>query len=262
MIRKDGGASMNVALIDDMPRELSRLSGMIAEYASEKRVPVELKAFRSAEELLSGYRPFQYTLLLMDVYMDGMTGVDAAKRIRETDPDTLIVFLTTSAEHTFDAFAVHAYQYILKSPDDAVMKSALFRVMDDIVSLQSAAEGRLALTVDGAALSIAFSGIAFVMSEKNYVHITDRAQNSYRARMTFSEIASLLEADSRFLQINRGIIVNMDCITAFGKDTCELDGRCSLPVNVRDRKKLDQIRKNYVFSKLHGRNKAREAGGQ
>ena len=245
---------MNIAIIDDLPRELARISDIINEYAAEKRIPVSIKTFQSAEELLTDYRPLQYTLLFMDIYMDGMTGVEAARKIREADRDTLIVFLTTSAEHTFDAFDVHAYQYILKSPDDAALRGAVCRVMDEIVSItRPAAEEKLTFSVGGAEQSIAFSDVMFAASEKNYVQITDRSQNSYRTRMTFSEICSALETDSRFLQINRGIVINMDCITAFGKDRCELCGGYSLPVNVRTQKKLNQIRKNYVFAKLHGK---------
>ena len=116
---------MNIALVDDMPRELSRLSGIIEEYAAEHQLPVELVTFDSAEALLKAYRPLQYTLIFMDIYMDGMTGVEAVKKIRETDKETLIVFLTTSSDHAFDALTVHAYQYILKVPEKETLKAKL-----------------------------------------------------------------------------------------------------------------------------------------
>ncbi len=253
---------MNIAIIDDLPRELSRISKIITEYASKRRLSVGLRTFQSAEELLAGYRPLQYTLIFMDIYMDGMNGVDAAKKIREIDRDTLIVFLTTSQEHAFDAFDVHAYQYLLKSPDDAVLKSAICRVMDEIAAVaRPGAEQMLTFSANGAEQSVAFSDVVFAASEKNYVQITDRSRNSHRTRMTFSEICAALGKDSRFLQINRGVIINMDCITAFEKGSCELCGGYRLPVNVREQKKLDQIRKNYVFSKLHGWKNAKIGGG-
>ena len=71
--------------------------------------------------------------------------------------------------------------------------------------------------------------------------------------MTFSDIHSLLEQDSRFLQINRGIIINMDYIDTFVQGTCVLHGGFHLPVSVREYKRLDQVRRNYIFSKLHNR---------
>ncbi|MCR5099468.1 MAG: response regulator [Lachnospiraceae bacterium] len=114
---------MNIALVDDMPQELTRLSGIIEDYGLKHHIPVELSTFASGEALLSDYRPLQYTLIFMDIYMDGMSGVDAVQNIRESDKETLIVFLTTSADHTFDAFKVHAYEYILKVPESEKLKA-------------------------------------------------------------------------------------------------------------------------------------------
>ena len=244
---------MNIALVDDMPRELTRLSAIINEYAETHNIPTELSAFKSAEDFLAEYRPFRYTLIFMDIYMDGMTGVEAAEKIRENDNETLIVFLTTSVDHTFDAFKVHAYQYIIKDPDNDKLKSEMNRILDDIVSLYNLSEAGITVSIDGDEKTFPFSSIVCVQNEKNYIKITDKKSRSFLTRMTFSGIHSLLENDSRFLQINRGIIINMDYIDTFDKNTCKLHGGHSLPINVREQKKLDQIRKNYIFSKLHNR---------
>ena len=244
---------MNIALVDDMPRELTRLSGIIEEYAADRHIPIELKTFGSAESLLAGYRPLQYTLIFMDIYMDVMTGVEAVKKIRESDSETLIVFLTTSVDHTFDAFKVHAYEYILKVPENDKLKANMWHVLDDVVSLHSLSEAGITVSVDGKEKTFPFSDIVYVQTEKNYIRITDHHGKISLTRMTFSEILSLLGQDSRFLQINRGIIINMDYIDTFGKDTCVLHGGFHLPISVREQKKLDQIRRNYVFSKLHNR---------
>ena len=250
---------MNIALVDDMPRELTRLSSIIEEYARSRHIPVELKTFGSAEALLLAYRPLQYTLIFMDIYMDGMTGVEAVKQIREADKETLIVFITTSTDHTFDAFKVHAYEYILKVPENNALKAEMWHVLDDVVSLRSLSEAGITVSVDGKEKTFPFSDILYAQTEKNYIRITDQHGRISLTRMTFSDIHSLLEQDSRFLQINRGILINMDYITDFGKDTCTLKGDVRLPINVREQKKLDQIRQNYVFGKLR-RGQGREGG--
>ena len=244
---------MNIALVDDMPREITRLSGIIEEYAAEHHIPMELKTFGSAEELLSGYRPLQYTLIFMDIYMEGMTGVEAVKAIREKDKETLIVFLTTSTDHAFDALKVHAYQYILKVPERETLKTDMWHVLDDVVALHSISEAGITVAIDGNEQSFPFSEIVCVQTDRNYIRIMNRHGQTFLTRMTFSGMHSLLEQDSRFLQINRGIIINMDYIDTFGNDTCVLLDGLHLPINVREQKKLDQIRRNYVFSKLHNR---------
>ena len=244
---------MNIALVDDMPRELTRLSSIIEEYARSRHIPVELKTFGSVEALLLAYRPLQYTLIFMDIYMDGMTGVEAVKQIREADKETLIVFLTTSTDHTFDAFKVHAYEYILKVPENNALKAEMWHVLDDVVSLHSLSEAGITVSVDGKEKTFPFSDILYAQTEKNYIRITDQHGRISLTRMTFSDIHSLLEQDSRFLQINRGIIINMDYIDTFVQGTCVLHGGFHLPVSVREYKRLDQVRRNYIFSKLHNR---------
>jgi len=245
--------TMNIALIDDMPQELSRLSEIIREYAQEQHISVEIQTFHSAEDFLADYHPLSYTMIFMDIYMEGMTGVEAVKQIREVDKDALIVFLTTSRDHTFDAFKVHAFQYILKVPENDILKNEVRQALSDAISLHNTFEAGITLSIDGEAKNFPFSGIICAQTEKNYIRITDRQQNSYRTRMTFSAICQLLSKDSRFLQINRGIIINMDYIDTFEKESCVLHGGYTLPVSVRDQKRLDQIRRNYVFSKLQNR---------
>lgn len=126
------------------------------------------------------------------------------------------------------------------------------------MTIQAPSEGSLDFSVDGIQKTLVFSDILYVQSSKNYIQIVDTDGNAMRTRMTFSKVHSILAEDNRFLQINRGIIVNMDCITDFEKDTCTLKDSYSLPINLREQKKLNQIRKNYVFSKLHNR---RNTGG-
>ena len=249
---------MNIAVVDDLPSELSRISRLIGEYASENHRTIDLKTFQNAEEFLKEYRPLQFTLVFMDIYMGEISGVDAAKKMRKADPDTFIIFLTTSADHAFDAFDVHAYQYILKSPDDGVLKKALYRVLDEITAKRSTSEGSLIISEEGEEISLAFSDIVYAQSNRNYIQIVDRNDISHRVRMTFSQLQDTLNADNRFLTINRGIIINMDHITSFEKGNCVLKDIYNMPIKLKDHKRLDQIRKNYVFSKLHNK---RETGG-
>lgn len=250
---------MNIALVDDMPDELERLAGILNEYCTDHRIAPKLTTFHSGEELLAEYRPLKYTIIFLDIYMGGMTGVDTAKKIRQVDNDTLIVFLTTSMDHTFEAFGVHAYQYLLKTAEDTELKALVYRVLDDALSMRRSSEKALTISADGETKNISFSDILFVQSQRNYVLVADSHEGSYLTRMTFSSISDTLLKDSRFLQINRGILINMDYITDFGKDTCTLKGDVRLPINVREQKKLDQIRQNYVFGKLR-RGQGREGG--
>ena len=88
---------MNIALVDDLAAELDRMEGILDEYATSNGLQIDIQRFASAEELLDVYRPYQYTVVFLDIYMDGATGVEAAQRIRQVDADTIIVFLISMA---------------------------------------------------------------------------------------------------------------------------------------------------------------------
>lgn len=84
---------MNIAIVDDDIRECDKLSETIKEYAAQARLPLTLSVYHSAEEILASYRPYAFTAIFMDVYMDGMTGVDAARDILAADSHAIIIFL-------------------------------------------------------------------------------------------------------------------------------------------------------------------------
>ena len=243
---------MNIALVEDQAAEQERIGRIIKEYASENHMNIELNIFNNSESFLKDYRSLKYTVIFMDIYMDGMTGIEAAGQIRTVDNDTLIIFLTTSEDHALSAFDVHAYHYIIKPASDEKLRASLFKVLGEISDIQSVNVKKLVIASDGTDISIPYHSIKYVSSNRNYVQIVSKEESEYHSRMTFSEICGILCKDKRFLRINRGILINMDYITNFS-DTCELEGGHIFHVNVRERKNLNQIRKNYIFSKLHGK---------
>ena len=236
---------MNLALVDDMPLEIERIRFFLQKYAAANGLQLDIDCFSSAEELLSGYHPFQYTAIFMDIYLEGMSGVAAAGEIRAMDHDVLLIFLTSSAEHMPDAFRYHAYDYIQK-PAEA---DRLFMVMDDILKKHADRVSALSFSSDRTHYCIPCSDIAALRSVDHYLEILDKNNVVYKTRMTFSSAASLLSEDSRFLLILRGVLVNMDYILSLEDGICHLPHNRLLPVNVRNRKKIEQTWKNYIFAK-------------
>lgn len=197
---------MNIALVEDLENEQMRIGSIIKEYSSANHINIELSIFNNAESFLESYRPLKYTLIFMDIYMDEMTDIDAARKIRTVDNDTLIVFLTTSEDHAFSAFDVHAYHYIIKPESDETLKESLYKVLNDIAAMQSANVERLMISSDGTDKGIPYHNIKYISSNRNYVQIICKDNSEYHPRMTFSEICEILNKDNRFLRINRGIL--------------------------------------------------------
>lgn len=73
---------------------------------------VEVDVYESAERyLLVGGR---YDLVISDIELPGISGLELGKRIKENNPDVYLVFLTSHSEFASESYIIEAYQYILK----------------------------------------------------------------------------------------------------------------------------------------------------
>lgn len=237
---------MNVAIVDDLQSEREKLKACLDEYIQSSRIHCNIRVFKSADELLENYRPLQYTIIFLDIYMPGKDGIEAANEIRHIDSDTILIFLTDSMEHMPEAFNCHAYDYIQKPAEPERIR----RIMDEITKSQTRAEKELTFISDRESISLPYKDIVALCSAGHYLEISDRNGNTYTTRMTFATVSSEFENENRFLLINRGILVNMDYILNFNNGMCHLEGNISMPANVRNSKNIEEIWHNYLFSKL------------
>ena len=254
-VGRNEDTELNIAIAEDQPEELRRIKGILQEYSSSRHLNLGISCFSSAEDLISGYRPMLYAVLFLDIYMGCMTGVEAAKQIRTMDSRALIVFLTGSTEFMPEAFSLHAFDYIEKPASP----SRICRVMDDILlrNMPESTEPSLNFFQNRQDYYLPFSEIAAVSANGNYLEITDRNRNVYRPRMTFSSVQEMLSKDPRFLQILRGVLVNMDAVVLFDKTSCILEGDLRFPINVRHSRELVQVWQNYTFQKIRSESEKR-----
>lgn len=241
---------MNIAIIDDMPDEIKEVTVLLKQYAALNQIEIEIDRFSCAESFLKKYRPLLFTLIFMDIYMDGMTGIEAAELIRETDSDATLVFLTTSEEHRADAFHCHAYDYLTKP----VQKDSLFRTMDDLLRIKTEMnEQKFIFSSNRREYSLPYSEIVCIRTESNgsnYLEIMGTSGSTYRTRMTFSYASQQLMEDNRFILLQSCVLVNLEHIALLKENCAVLAGGEQLPFSVRKAKEIRHIWQNYMFANI------------
>ena len=105
---------MHLALCDDDITELSRLISLLEDYGAQREISVTYEAFHNATELIEALGKRRFDLLLLDILMPGLTGIEAAKEIRQTGSQLPIIFLTSSREFAVESYRVSAEDYIMK----------------------------------------------------------------------------------------------------------------------------------------------------
>ena len=100
-------------------------------------------------------------------------------------------------------------------------------------------------------MSVYYDDLVYVGTDAhNYLQILDRDRHWYLTRMTFAAASEILMKDKRFLLIRRGVIVNMAYIQSFDEKLLKLTVGGPVPINPRNRRKLEQIWDNYLVDRM------------
>ena len=104
---------MRIAIVDDLAAERALLKDRLEQQLHRRNVQADILEYESGETFLEAARKAPFTAAFLDIYMNGMTGMEAAKELRKTDTDCLLVFTTTSTDHALEGFQVRALHYLV-----------------------------------------------------------------------------------------------------------------------------------------------------
>lgn len=236
---------MRIALVDDSEIERELLLSLLTDYGCEKQIPFESDCFESGDAFLSAFSPDKYDIVFMDIFMSGISGVETAQKMRQRDSRVILIFLTASADFMPDAFSVHAFHYILKPYE----KRAIFDCMEDALMHLPMPQPTICFSVNSIELRIPASQIVCVMADSHYTWIMDRDGQTYHPCTAFGTFSKQLSDDNHFLLVSRGVLCNMDAIESFTPDGCLLSNGKTVPVTMRNARRLEQTWRDYCFLK-------------
>ena len=194
--------SIRALLVDDEAPARSELRYLLAAHP---QIEVVGEA-ASASEALELARELRYDVVFLDVEMPGLTGVEAAPLVRDRREPPAIVFVTAHERYAIDAFAVEAFDYILKP----VGPDRLARVVERLE--ERSAENalpveRLAVVAGAGTELLEYDQVHYVQADGDYsrVHTYDR---SYLCTASLGELEERLPG-ARFARIHRSYLVNL-----------------------------------------------------
>lgn len=134
---------MRIAICDDHEAFRLELDSILCEYAKENGLVFTTESFTSGEALLAQIAKNQqavnkdstdmtqsgFDLIFLDIEMGGMNGIEVGEKISKDDTDCNIIYATGYSGYMRQAFAIHAFEYILKPPK----KQELFNVLDEFI---------------------------------------------------------------------------------------------------------------------------------
>lgn len=104
---------IRIAIADDDAAFLAKIQKYIQKYQKENGEDIQLTAFSDAKELIEGYSPV-YDIVILDIEMPGMNGMEAAEKIRQADEDVVLMFITNMIQYAIRGYSVGALDFVMK----------------------------------------------------------------------------------------------------------------------------------------------------
>lgn len=239
-----------IALCDDEETGLDRMEELLAQYQKTTDFP-EYKTlrFQSADALLKYMEEEECTppdLLLLDIFMSGKTGIEAAFAVRKLGQTMPIIFQTMSTDYALDAYEVDAIQYLVKPLDS----KKFFHAMDTAFGqIQKEKENQIVLKQPGGIRRLRPDEIIYCESQKNY-QILYLEKEECRIRMTTRKLWEILEKSPQFCRCGRSFIVNMNHIVSLKREMVFMDNDKKVYVPRNKLAEFKQMYFSYCFDEM------------
>lgn len=230
---------LRVAICEDETPDAERLLSIL----NTSFIKTDCTVFKNAESLLKVYQPNKFDLLLTDIYMDQMTGVEAVTKIREIDRNLPIAFITTSTDFALESYRLSVLQYIEKP----FKKEELYNILE-LALMKKRNVPSLIIQKHGKEQKIPYSRIIYLEQHTHQllIHLTDGTSISI-----YEKLSNLLpELENRdFFSSHKSFSVNLEYVDMIDTDLkCFVmsDGK-NVPIRRETMSKAKQALKKYLF---------------
>lgn len=213
----------NVAVVDDRPEERDILQEYLRRFAAERKRTLQITAFADGESFLAAF-DHNFDIVLLDIEMEGIDGMETARRLRERDEKVCLLFVTYLANFAVQGYSVHALDFLVKpvgyenfsmKMDRAVVAADRARKKEIIVS---AAEGDRRLPIDE----------LYYVEVMNHTLIYHTKGGALSVRGAIRDCETLL-APYDFARCNKSYLVNMNYVTEIRRNEIRV-GDTLLPI--------------------------------
>ncbi|MGN0006249.1 MAG: LytR/AlgR family response regulator transcription factor [Candidatus Gastranaerophilaceae bacterium] len=211
IMQAKGGEKMRIAICDDDRYCLQTTKEHIEKWLKGNCVDAEILLFNNADNLINACCKTPIDIIFLDIIMPMLTGMDAAKELRNIDKTAKIVFLTSSPEFALESYSVKASNYILKP----VTFDKIGNALEDIISRINTEEKYLLAKTENGYQKISHKSIEFLEAQNKKVIIYLRNDTELEISEPFNEVEKKLTTNDGFFKCHRSYIVYLPSIDIF-----------------------------------------------
>lgn len=237
---------IRLAICDDSIAFLQQTKFLIDHWNSPASHNIFIETFEDGDALLSAHSKNPFDIILLDIVMPLLNGIDTAKEIREKDKMVKIVFLTTSTEFAIESYTVKASNYLLKpiNPD------VLFNCLEELISdIKSTAKSMIIKGID-ATHKIALSDIEHIEAQLKHVVFFLKSNRQIESSEPFYKYENALMLDDGFYKCHRSYLININHIENYSHSEIVMRSGKHIPISRSCQKNFETSYFHVVFGKV------------
>lgn len=231
---------VSVAIVEDQSNTIEQFKHFFNQYTTEQsEYSFRLASFPNAEAFLESYQPI-YDLVMMDIQLPGINGMDASFRLRTLDEAVTLVFVTNMAQFAVKGYEVDAFDFVVKPVTYSNFKMKIQRILHKLSMRTTKA---IVLSLPTGPKRIFPSEIIYIeVSGHTLVYHT--ASSSYNSYGTLKAAEAELDAQ-QFRRCNSCYLINLQYVEAIVEDDVIVRGE-KLHISRARKKPFLQELNNYL----------------
>ncbi len=232
---------IRIALCDDNKKALPIISGAVESAFREQGIKMTLDIFTNGRELLEAMEKKEYPLVLLDIDMPGMDGIQVGQQIRSKNYSTQIVYVSECEERVFESLMVQPLGFVRKSNflnDIAAVVQLYMKNYGESLNRRT-----VELITRNGVVILSYQNIRFIESCRNYQLVNLFGEKEQvEIKMTMEKLEALLEPLG-FIRIHKGYLVNYRFIQRINSEQIMLQDGTTLPIG---RSKVGEVKSRYL----------------
>lgn len=225
-MEKEDSAMFFIALCDDSQYDLDILTDYLAELKKE-RLPIETTVLKNGEELIDLHkRGHRFDLLILDMFMKPINGIETAEGIRRYDETVPILIVTATEKFAVDGYKVNARRYLLKPVDKEDFLNEVRQVLNRSEQMN---EKYFTFTGDSGVTKVPIQDICYFESEVRTITLVTEEER-YEFSGKISEIAEQM-IPYHFFRAHKSFVINFENVRNVYKDVITMKDGNQVPLS-------------------------------
>jgi len=242
---------IRIAICDDQTEVTEHLYKLIKNYFAKYDYDLAgIQIYQNGYPLLQDYvSGTKFDIIFLDIQMPSVSGMEVASRIRQVDPDVLLIFVTNFSDFMRASFKVEAFDFLLKPVSQENMDEVLTRCFRKYEQ----SNGHIVVKTNLGMATIYLNHVVYIKSDLHYITFVLRYQNeTIRSKMKLSEVEELLQPFQQFVRCHQSYIVNLSYIREITPQKLFLNINGIVPLNYLpiSRKYTNSVKTQFLLFNL------------